>query len=275
MQKVLAVLEVLLVRGVILAADVLLVPTAVTGWQIVNLPHVYTSHLLFIVVPVLWLWIARRDFSVYGLRLDHLKADLHTAISAYLPVALSGSVLGFVAFTRGDGALIMSIVQVGVLFWVAHTLTRKPDPKSGVVTVVLSIVLFGIYGMVQSALPEISTAVLRFVYYLFFVGFGEEILNRGYILTRLNQAFGCPREFYGVAWGWGAVISAALFGLSHVLNGWNILTGEFNPMWWWGLWTFFGAFVFTFIREKSGSIVPAAIVHGLPQALLALFISTI
>jgi membrane protease YdiL (CAAX protease family) len=196
-------------------------------------------------------------------------------MSAYLPIAIGGSALGFLSFTSWDGALIMALIQIGVLFWAAYILIKKPDPKSGYLTVLLSVILFGLYGWLNGTLPALPTALIRFVFYLFFVGFGEELLNRGYVLTKLNEAFGCPNKFFGVSWGWGAVLSAAMFGLSHVLNGWNVLTGEFTPMWWWGLWTFFGAFVFTYIREKSGSIIPAAIVHGLPQALLVLFISSI
>jgi membrane protease YdiL (CAAX protease family) len=36
--------------------------------------------------------------------------------------------------------------------------------------------------------------------------------------------------------------------------------------------TFFGGFIFSYIREKTGSIVAPAIVHGLPQAPVYLLI---
>ena len=273
--KILALLEVFLVRGVIIGLGIWLAFTPLTTWQQDNLSRIFSVHTLFILVPVIWLWITKRDFSEYGISFRNLKGDWRTAMSAFLPVAIGGAVLGFVPFTRWDGALIMCVVQIGVLFWVARSLTKKPDPASGVLTIMLSLVLFGVYGWIQGTYPKPFGAVTGFIFYLVFVGFGEELLNRGYVLTRLNQAFGRPYEFYGVSWGWGAVISAALFGLSHLLNGLNLETGEFIPMWWWGLWTFFGAFVFTYIREKSGSILPAAIVHGLPQALLALIITSV
>ena len=275
MSKIVAVLEVLMVRGVILAIGVWLASTTLTFWQMDHLPHVFNSHTLFILVPVIWLAITRREFTKYGITFRHLKEDFQTAMSAFLPVSLGGAALVFFAHTQWHGALIIALVQIGVLYFVALSLINKPDPKSGYLTVLLSLIIYWAYGALTASLPTVPNSLVRFVFYLVFVGFGEEILYRGYILTRLNQAFGCPYQFYGVSWGWGAILSAGLFGLSHVLNGWNILTGEFSPMWWWGFWTFFSAFVFTFIREKSGSIIPAAIVHGLPQALLALFISTI
>lgn len=272
--KIFAILEVLLVRGLILGVGIALTYTPIFTWQANNLPHIFTSHTLFILIPVIWLLVTKRKLTAFGITMSNLRSDLQTSMSTYLPVAISGAALGFLPFTRWDGALFMSLIQIGVLFWVAKTL-RRPDPKSGILTVLLSILLFGLYGWKIGGLPGMPVALIRFIYYLIFVGLGEEILNRGFILTRLNESFGCPYRFYDVDWGWGTILSAGIFGLSHVLNGWNVLLGEFTLIWWWGAWTFFGALVFTYIREKSGSVFPAAIVHGLPQALLALFIETI
>jgi membrane protease YdiL (CAAX protease family) len=35
----------------------------------------------------------------------------------------------------------------------------------------------------------------------------------------------------------------------------------------WGFWTFFGGLVKGFVREKSGSILAPALLHGLPEAI--------
>jgi hypothetical protein len=67
-------------------------------------------------------------------------------------------------------------------------------------------------------------AVTSFLFYLPFVGFGEEILYRGFIQSRLNQAIGTPWHFLGVEWGWGIIIASLLFGLSHVMNGLDLHT---------------------------------------------------
>jgi membrane protease YdiL (CAAX protease family) len=100
-----------------------------------------------------------------------------------------------------------------------------------------------------------------------FVGFGEEILYRGYAHSRLNEAFGTPFRFAGVAFGWGTILAAALFGLTHVgILRW-ILGASTDVTWAWGLWTFFGGLVFAYVREKSGGILAPALLHGLPQAI--------
>jgi membrane protease YdiL (CAAX protease family) len=132
--------------------------------------------------------------------------------------------------------------------------------------------MFGGYSYWKGLHPGLGKGVASFIFYLVFVGFGEEILYRGYVLTRLNEAFGRPWQFYGAGWGWGTVIASLLFGLTHALNKVDLASGHVEFTWGWGLWTFFGGFVFTYIREKTGSIVAPAIVHGLPQALVYLLI---
>jgi membrane protease YdiL (CAAX protease family) len=106
-----------------------------------------------------------------------------------------------------------------------------------------------------------------FTTYAVFVGFGEEILYRGYIQSRLNEVFGRPFKFSGVAFGWGFLITNLLFGLMHVgVQRW-ILGLNMEVTFAWGLWTIFSGLVFSFVREKSGSIIAPALLHGLPQAI--------
>lgn len=35
----------------------------------------------------------------------------------------------------------------------------------------------------------------------------------------------------------------------------------------WGLWTFFGGLLFSFMRERTGSVLAPAILHGFPQGV--------
>jgi hypothetical protein len=110
-------------------------------------------------------------------------------------------------------------------------------------------------------------AIALFLTYALFVGFGEEILYRGYIQSRLNEAFGKPYRFFGVAFGWGAILTALLFGLSHAGLLGFLLGLSTKVTLAWSLWTFFGGLVFGFVREKTGSILAPALLHGLPQAI--------
>ena len=110
--------------------------------------------------------------------------------------------------------------------------------------------------------------MVLFVNYAVLVGFGEEILFRGYIQSRLNEAFGRPLSFYSVSFGWGILITNLLFGLMHVgVQRWIMEINQEVTLAW-GTWTVFSGMVFSFIREKSGSILAPALLHGLPQAIV-------
>jgi len=93
-------------------------------------------------------------------------------------------------------------------------------------------------------------------------GFGEEIFFRGYIQSRVDQAFGCPFRLLGLDFGPGLLVSSLLFGLFHVLNPVDYFHGRFVFGWWFGVGTFFGGLFFGCVRAKTGSVLPGAIVHG-------------
>ncbi len=84
--------------------------------------------------------------------------------------------------------------------------------------------------------------------------------------------FGKPYRFFGVAFGWGAVISAVLFGIMHVGVFRWILGVNLQVTLAWGFWTIFAGLVMSYVREKSGGILAPALLHGLPQALASVML---
>jgi membrane protease YdiL (CAAX protease family) len=117
-------------------------------------------------------------------------------------------------------------------------------------------------------MPSLPKMVPGFVFFLLFVGLGEELLFRGYTQSRLNEAFGRPYRFFGIEWGWGAVFASVLFGLMHLFSGsFNPFLGQAQLAPRWALWTFFAGLTDALIREKTGSIIASSVLHGLPRAL--------
>lgn len=104
-----------------------------------------------------------------------------------------------------------------------------------------------------------STVIFQF----FFAGFGEEIMFRGYMQSKLNEGFGYPWKFAGVKFGPGLLITSILFGVLHLLNPFNPLQGQFALAIWSGISSTFAGFLFGFIREKTGDILAPGIAHGL------------
>jgi membrane protease YdiL (CAAX protease family) len=94
-------------------------------------------------------------------------------------------------------------------------------------------------------------------------GFGEEFFYWGYIQPRLNELLGRPYRFGGIWFGWGLIVTSFLFGFIHSLNGVDFLHGHFNLNWGWGLVAFVAGLGHGFLRERTGSILAGAVVHGI------------
>lgn len=97
----------------------------------------------------------------------------------------------------------------------------------------------------------ISSAFLRTLFYIFFVGIAEESIYRGYILNELNDSF---RNKVVVV-----LVTSLLFSLSHLLNMQIVQLIE----------TFVVSIIYCFLRFKfkDKSIVPLIIAHGIFDSL--------
>lgn len=264
-QRIIAVIEVLLVFIITFSLIWLaaLLPIGRIAWM-------FLSYIIMITFPLLILIFTRRDLKAYGLNFDRHGEQINLTL-AVLPVTLvMGAVTGWLlpelipnAIVTWQGALILSILSILFLVWTAWILRKKPTIET-VLPVFLCVIPLA---QGSGIIPE---RIASFLFYLLLLGPGEEFLFRGYIQSRLNEAFGRPFRFWGVSWGWGLVIASLLFGCMHIFNRFNPFLGKFDLYVWWGVWTIFGGVIFGYVREKAGSILPTAILHGLPQAIASL-----
>jgi membrane protease YdiL (CAAX protease family) len=262
--KVRAVIEVVVVFGLTLALVAVVGLSPLGQWERQVTNRVFIEYVVMIAFPLLLLVVARRNLASYGLSLRNLSYHLGVTAVAFVPMALAFFSFAFLNYRQWSGSLIMAGVQTAVLFVLGWLLKRKPTrDEDGML--VGAVALIACSSFAQKA--TLGNAVSAFVFYIFFLGLGEELLFRGYIQSRLNAAWGRPFRFFGVRWGWGVVITSVLFGLMHVLNVGGLVSGAWQPQWWWGFWTFFGGLVLGLVREKTGSIVAPTILHGLPQAI--------
>lgn len=242
--KILAVVEVLMVfsaaalafRG--LSASALLPARAGMPWP------AYAAVLLIGLLAA-----ARLGFAAGGIRLRPLRPLLRVAAAGLLPFLMLSGVLSFVNWRQPAGALIATLAALAALVITAAAL-KKPLPRSPASTLAalaLAVPLSGLLGAV----------LLRSAYVYLLVAPAEEVLFRGYIQGRLNDAWGRPFRFFGVEWGWGAVISALLFGLWHPL-----LMPSAPGVWWQALWTAAAGLALAYLRERSQSVLPSSLLHG-------------
>ena len=227
--------------------------------------------VFFILLPIVIIKMRGEELGEYGITFNNLSYHFKIALKSLAIVLPACAVFPLVtalgmSYKGPGGALILGGSEVAVLVLVAKFLQKEPScperPGSGRRVLFFFLIFIALAVLSALTLP-LGKQVGGFTYALFTTGFGEEILFRGYVQSRLNRTFGKPFHIWGIRWGLGVVITAVLFGFLHYLHGVGTL--------WWGLWTIFAGLVFGFLREKTGGVVAPAIVHGVPQAIAYVF----
>jgi len=108
--------------------------------------------------------------------------------------------------------------------------------------------------------PEVSFRPwMTFLYFVVGAAIQEEIIFRGLLQTTLARQFPATLSFFGTSLSYAAIIVALLFGLIHL---------EVNPI------TAGAAFVLGLfsgeLRHRSGSLLPAILVHAVFNAFAAI-----
>ncbi|HVM89067.1 MAG TPA: CPBP family intramembrane glutamic endopeptidase [Puia sp.] len=90
----------------------------------------------------------------------------------------------------------------------------------------------------------------------------EEIVFRGILLTLLNYVFSKPKwTLARVSFGWAAILTSTLFGLTHGIYFDSSLHLQFNIFS--ILRTAFGGFLLALLAEKTKSLVPSILLHNI------------
>ncbi len=275
MKRMIALVEIGVVLALFFALLFALRGTPFADWQKTVFGSApVSSTLLFFVLPLTFLIAGRRNLGQYGLAASDLRYHLRIGLRAagvLLPAALLFPLIGLLGTTHEEwlGALILTFgITLSGVFAVKRTValeTRSPRAISAAsVGVYLVMLVLGLLACL--VLNVVSGTLARAIYLLVFVGCLEEFFFRGYLQSRLNDAFGRPFRLARVELGAGLFLSAALFGLLHPL------TSTTGLPWPWALWTGAGGLLFAYLREKSGSVVASSVAHGLfvlPTAFFA------
>ena len=112
--------------------------------------------------------------------------------------------------------------------------------------------------------PNATADVETIAFQLTMPGLEEELFYRGVLLFALGEAFRGKVRLLGVDWGWDAVLSSTLFGLTHAF-GFSDSAFTFDPMYF--ALTFVPSFLGVWLREKSGSLCLPILVHNAGNSL--------
>lgn len=272
--KLLAVLEIGLAYTLMQAAGMMRRSTGMVQWELETLGWSYSGMLFFVGIPALIIWLARRNWTEYGVSLEGWQANLDLGLKAYLVrlIPLGLGVAGAMWLTLdshqlGGGAFValMELVGLAVMIWV---LNRRSPVKSGRGSLMVILMLLAFPILTALSLNRLDLVIVSTVFWQFvFSGFGEEFVWRGYVQSRLNQAFGRPMRMFGIQFGAGLFIASLLFGLLHAFNTYDPEIGSASLSWGWALFASFSGLFFGVLRERTGSLIAPGLAHGLPDAV--------
>ncbi len=269
-QRIKALLEVALVFVAIFA--ILLIASLrifsfikASVWPISsNIIIFYVASTAFILIL---LAITGRDFSRYGLSLRNAGPDLKVVAICAIPMVLISLLILVVNIDTIERSILVSTIEALMLLVIAILLkgVKNRDDKAAAGTFII------IPAVLTLPLAMMGGVAVMLVYIFLFVGPVEELIFRGYLQSRLNEAFGRPHRFFGVSWGAGLVIASLLFGLWHMLMGFNPFYDSYSLFLPWGIETFVTGLTLGFIREKTNGLVAPALLHALIDVPLMIF----
>lgn len=270
--KGLAFLEIILTYVVLRLLGTGLRSTGVVQWEQETLGWSYTGEILFIAIPALVIWLARRNWADYGVSLADWQTNLDIGIKAYLVRfisvgALVATLMLGIGYASLKGGLLISMADVFAIALMLGILARQKTVQNGKPNLIITGLLLLFPILVGLAMNRLTLIVVSTVVWQFFSGFGEEFVFRGYVQSRLNQAFGRPMRMFGVQFGWGLIVTSLLFGFFHAFNTYDPAIGLDSLSWGWALFTTFGGLFFGILREKTGTLLAPGIAHGLPDAV--------
>lgn len=208
---------------------------------------------LLLLFGLVWVWLSPHPAVAYGLTGENPRRQIRVITAGFFPVLLLGALLSQVNWLDPPGAVLVAVAALGALALTAWLLRAQVDTQAGAGwTAGLGLVL-----ILANPLPW-SQVCGQTAYFYLLVGPAEELIFRGLIQTRLNEAFGRPFRFFGTRWGAGLLLAAAFFGLWHVAQRPLEAAG-----WYHGLWTFCAGLLFGYLREHSTSLAPPAFLHSL------------
>jgi hypothetical protein len=185
-RRILAVSEVILIAFAavpFLALGVYRLVPRLSSWQTAagfNVPIIF--YAVSAAVPLLLALARRKSPAEYGIDFRNPRYHLDIMLTCFLPVALVSVLHLKIAADSWGGAPILIVAYLALLFVLAWLLRRKPTVGAGGV---LAAGLIRMVGLAPAAGATAGKAVVLFLNYALFVGFGEEMLYRGYIESRL------------------------------------------------------------------------------------------
>jgi membrane protease YdiL (CAAX protease family) len=274
-QSGLILLEVLVLTLLIPVARAACLHLVPAGTLRATMLQMHTGLLAAVLAVCLLLVLRGKSLREYGITLvgwpDGVKIAVLVCFLWRLMGLLAFPILVWVGVPHYNGsqpmgnAVVTGIVSISLvlLFWILRfSKTFLPRVPTALACILLLGLSVGPLLLAQHFGLPWGSSLLVFFQSVILSGVGEELVFRGYVQPRLNEVWGRPYCLGGVRFGWGLVVAALLFGFVHIFNGIDISRGLTGLNWSWAMTAFVGGLLDGYLREKTGSILSSAIVHG-------------
>jgi membrane protease YdiL (CAAX protease family) len=162
---------------------------------------------------------------------------------------------------QGKGVALIITLAVAchpAIGWRRSGLTVRQHRKGLASALVVSAILIGLFTWLALGSDDGAAPSETYAFQLTMPGLEEEPFYRGVLLLTLNEAFRGRVRALGVEWGWGALLSSVLFGLTHAFGYENGFS--FDPMTF--LLTGLPALILVWLRERTGSVLLPILLHN-------------
>jgi len=158
----------------------------------------------------------------------------------------------------------LAIAALPAFGWGRSGLRLSQNPGSLKASIPVAIVYCAFFVAIALAFPGGTTNAEDVAFQLTMPGFEEEPFYRGILLLALDRAFTRKVRFLGVDWGWGAVLSCALFGMAHAFGFSN---GHFSFDVMIMALTALPSFIAVWLRLKTVSLLFPILLHNFGNSL--------
>ena len=156
--------------------------------------------------------------------------------------------------------LSLIIASLAAFGWKRSGLTLKQAAGSLRPAMVALSLYLGFFLALALAFGSEPASTETIAFQLTMPGIEEGIFYRGILLLALNEAFRGRIRFFGIGWGWGALLSSLAFGLGHAFS-YSVTDGfALDPIYL--ALTAIPSLLAVWLRERTGSLVLPILAHN-------------
>lgn len=158
----------------------------------------------------------------------------------------------------------LAIAALPMFGWRRVGLILAQAPRSLKAALPVLLLYCGFFVAIALVFPSEPASRDEIAFQLTMPGAEEEAFYRGLLLFALDRAFGARKRLLGVDWGWGAVLSCLLFGLTHAF-GFSDGQFAFDPIYM--ALTALPSFIAVWLRLRTGSLLLPVLIHNFGNAI--------